>query len=214
MVHLDPHNTSVKGTYCPKTPIPPQLRNFGRYPNTVDWLPGDILLFSDVKPGFIGKTIQKVQTDCGYAPADAMWQHAAIYVGNEHMCEAVFPKLRFHPIYGDVTKRYIRVRRMPDLTREHRYEIAIIGLTKLGSWYGWPELMQVLKLRGRMWVGQKSVNQRLFKRICSQHVTASYGKAIGAVLSKNAGFDRATTPADLSLTTDLQDVAVHWQQIV
>lgn len=211
--YLHPEEKQVRGTYQPKSPIPPELREFGKFPNTHQWLPGDVLLFGEATPGFVGKTIRKVQVDCGFAITEARWQHAALYIGNDYMVEAAFPKVRFHPIFDDVMNRCILVRRMPDLPLQKRHEIAVAALTKLGTWYGWPELLQVFALRGRMWIKPKKVNRRTFSRICSQLVAHSYATATGKVLCVDAGFERATTPADLALTRQLDDVPVYWQEI-
>ncbi len=213
MPYLDPGDRNTTGEFHPKSPIPPALRAFGRYPNTDEWLPGDIILFSDTQPGLVSRMIQKVQADCGYAPAHAMWQHAAIYIGNEHLCEAVWPRIRVHPLFDAVQGRYICVRRMAQLSSEQRFGIAISCLTKLGGQYGWPELLRILVERGRMWRSRSTVNRRPISLICSQHCAAAYASVTGTVLSIHAGLERATTPADLALTTQLIDIPVCWRRI-
>ena len=142
-----------------------------------------------------------------------MWQHAAIYVGREHVCEAVWPRIRFHPIYDRVESHCIRVRRMQGLTETQRHEVAISALTSLGAYYGWPELARVLLERGRMWRHRKSVQQRTFSRICSQLCATAYASAVGKVIATSSGMKRATTPADLSLTAQLVDVPLVWRRI-
>lgn len=209
---LDPARLNATGTFSPVGPRPPALRQFGYYPNTDDWLPGDIILFSAVAPAFSGRMIRTFQERCGYAPEDARWQHAAIYVGQERICEAVTPRVRFQPLHDRVGTHLIRVRRLPGLNTDRRYAVAINALAHLGERYGYGEIFRLLRYGHLFWKKPVTVRAAPFRTICSQLCANAYALGIDVVLAAN-GTQFAATLADISLTSQLSDVPVHWRAI-
>jgi hypothetical protein len=77
--------------------------------------------------------------------------------------------VRSRSLYMDVPGSLFRVRRRPGLTDEHRYQIAMSALRKLGIRYNWTA---ALSLGLRAWLGnpwnQSSYPRRKRAAICSQ----------------------------------------------
>jgi len=213
MPPLDPADTTTIGAFVPRGPIPPAVRSFGRYPNSDDWKPGDVILFSDVTPDFSGRMIRKVQSANGFHQQHACWEHAALYLGHDQVCEAVWPKVRVVSLGEIILGKRLLVRRRDGLSDDQRFAIAIHGAAKTGSWYGWPDILRLGLARASMWRLRGEVPQRIATRICSQHCADAYAASIGVVLATAAGLQRATTPADLAMTAQLQDVSLCWRSL-
>ena len=88
--YLDPRRTEdITEEWIPPGPIPGKVRQFGFYPNVDDWLPGDLILVSNIQPNWTHHVIERVQKLGGYSENDARWHHAAVYLGsNGEICEA------------------------------------------------------------------------------------------------------------------------------
>lgn len=210
---LDPADTEIQGHFTPLGPLPTRLREFGRFPNSDEWRVGDIILFSDCRPGLVARSIREVQTATGYALEDARWQHAAIYVGQQNLCEAVWPRIRFHPIFDRIGSQMIRVRRFrEDISPDQRYELAINAMSHIGMFYGWAELPRLLLRRGQGWLRPGSLRTRPVSLICSVLCANAYMTTLSRVITSHSA-QVATTPADLSLTDQLVDVPVCWRRL-
>ncbi len=196
----------------PNGPVPPDLRKFGWYPQTEPWLPGDLILLHSVRPSLISRLIISGQHTGGYPPVDARWHHAAVYVGDDYLCEATLCGVRYRPIYSYVGARLIRVRRDPRLKPDQRYKIAITAMARLRRAYSWIDLLRlgVQSLMG-FWRPRRMV-LGTFGLICSQLYADAYQATTGRVLT--SGGRQIATPADLSLTEILVDVQFGWKRIV
>ena len=118
---LNPADQHTTGQWSPSGPIPPPLRQFGRFPNVRDWFPGDLLLFSAVHPNWISKSIIRGQENGGYAAEDARWHHVAVYLGDGiSICEATSTGVHHAPIYPYLGEYLLRVRRDPTHMRIQR----------------------------------------------------------------------------------------------
>lgn len=213
---LDPENRTVTGLWKPPGPIPPHLRQFGRFPDTSLWLPGDLLLFNAVHPGWIAQSIIQGQQRGGYAEEDARWHHAAVYLGDGiSICEAVACGVRHRPIYAYILGNYrLRIRRDCALTPEDRWKIAIHSLTRLGSPYGF--IRGILSLSYQSFTGYWQSRGKLpilgaRAVICSQLYNDSYSLGTGRLLIPSP--TGTVKPADLSLTSKLADIATTWLTI-
>jgi hypothetical protein len=79
---LHPSAEAIPGaTWIPPGPIPRALRAFGKFPNLDQWRPADLLLVASITPDAAVPQIVNAQARGGYAPEDARWQHAAVYIG-------------------------------------------------------------------------------------------------------------------------------------
>ena len=113
---LDPVDTTITGLWTPPGPIPIALREFGRFPDTRLLRPGDLVLVSSLRPNWIERTIIGVQLKAGFAPSDARWHQAAIYLGYDRICELKMSRPAVVPLYRYVVSYSLRVRRDPSLS--------------------------------------------------------------------------------------------------
>jgi hypothetical protein len=212
---LDPADLTTTGQWIPPGPIPQSLRQFGRFPDVSKWLPGDLLLFSAVHPGWIPQSIIRGQERGGYAPEDARWHHAAVYLGDGiSICEAVAKGVRYIPIYPYILGNYrLRIRRDNTLTSEERWKIAMQSLTRLRSPYGFSGIVSLARQSWRgYWQSRGSLPPLgAGAVICSQLYSDSYSMVTGRLLVKTS--TGTVKPADLSLTLQLTDVATPWLEI-
>ena len=135
---LDPSQTgsALIAKSVPNT-LPIQVRRFGYLPDFGLWRPGDVLLFSAVRQTRAHQAIVRVQENMGYHPVDARWHHAAVYIGDHYMCEAVPSGVRYHSVVDFVPDRKILVRRDSSLPARDGFRIAIRALMRLSKPYGW-----------------------------------------------------------------------------
>ena len=207
--YLNPAVEGASGSWQPPGPIPKRLRHFGRFPNTGDWQPGDLLLFSAVRPSLASRAIIRTQEKGGFLECHARWHHAAVYLGHDHLCEAVlWGGVRYEPIYAYVGSHLIRVRRDERLTDIQRYEITIRSLALLKENYS----VRRLPLLAFYGVAGYWTRNRLPPDtptvICSQLFSHAYGLATGRYVANPAAIP--VVPADLSMTDVLTDVKTDW----
>jgi len=143
---LDPRTaTSVGSSWKPSEPLAIEIRRFGFYPNCGDWLPGDLLLVSEVIPDWIHRQITDAQVRAGYHADDARWQHAAIYMGDGRICEAGTHGVQYASIAKYVGKHQLRVRRDSFLTSDERWKLAIRAVVRLGERYNFAAILSVYR---------------------------------------------------------------------
>ncbi len=212
--YLDPRNRVTVGTWQPKEPIPEWIRGFGLYPDTSSWLPGDLILVSNIEPNWSHKIIEWVQRKGGYSNDDARWHHAAVYLGDDSICEADTDGVKYKPIYRYVKgKHLIRVRRDNDLDLNTRWRIALRSMTKLKEAYGFLYLPSLLDsaISGFWQPNSKSLRVPSHAKICSQLYADAYSTVTGKVLYNTSSGE--ITPAFLSLTSQLSDINSHWLEV-
>jgi hypothetical protein len=199
--------------WVPTEPIPVRLRDFGFFPNTDDWLPADLLLVAPVRPDWIHRQITIAQLHGGYAKQDAQWQHAAVYMGDGYVCEAGTSGVRYAPVFDYVGEHLIRVRRDPRLTPDERWRLAIQAVVRLGDPYDFRAIFSIY--RDSLTMPVSSTLRAQFSRrkraiICSHLYAEAYRAVTPRMLSRSTG---VATPATLSLSNELQDVALYWKTI-
>lgn len=176
-------------------------------------MPGDVLLYAAINPDMVGRTIAGVQRRAGFDDRDAQWTHAAVYLFDDIVVEAVPGRgVVTRTIYEDVPHRLVRLRRPPQLDEAERYRIALRALRMLGAGYshGGIVAMAVGMWRG-LWNRPMSLtDDRLV--ICSKVFHDAY---IEERLAPLAGCQVGTpaTPAHLSATPDLLDVKLGWLKL-
>lgn len=134
----------------PNGPLPQPTRAFGFCIDFEALLPGDLILFSSVNAGFIGKAIRKIQEIGGYNSDDASWEHAAIYIQADTICEAVRSGVKIGSIFGYMGSHRIRIRRNPKLSVDERWSLVVNAIQQRDYAYGY---LSVLSLAIKAHIG-------------------------------------------------------------
>jgi hypothetical protein len=213
-IEIDPARAKGDSRGDARIPIlPPATRGFGFVPNLSQLMPGDLILSRSTSPGFIDSRIAAAQTSGGFSPSDARWTHAAVFVYDDQIVEALpFKGIVQQSIYGYVPTEIMRVRRKPDLSDGDRLKIAFYAMKNLGRRYGHGDALAVgIDLAKGLW-SKGALTTNRFIVICSQ----LYFDAILEVTHRrlaNCPTESPTTPAHLSATTDLLDTSVDWHRV-
>lgn len=211
---LDPKETAQTGAArLAPTVLPDAVRKFGYLPDFVLWQPGDLLLFSSVRPSFMQRRIVEAQRRLGYAPEHARWHHAGVYIGDRYVCEAVPGSVRYRPVAEFVPGYLIRARRDLELKGEQAFRVAMRAVMRLSKPYSYWRAIDV-------WLRSLSrrdlpLNYRIRGHghaiVCSQLFHDAYMEAIGRTLVDRA--DTTAPPAELSACAGLDDVRSAWSPL-
>jgi len=193
--------------------LPPHVREFGYVPDFSLCMPGDLVLFSSTTPGFVDKQIELTQRLIGLADEHARWTHAAVFLYEDFIIEAVpKPGVVTRSLYQDIPTSRLRIRRCPNLQNEERYRIALCAQRMLGSRYDAAVAISAgLRARFNAW------NRYWFRVarptiVCSKVFYDAHVEITRRLLS-DCPLDDLVTPAHLSATTDLQDVEIPWLKV-
>jgi hypothetical protein len=213
---LDPerNNITPTGNWKPSGPIPSRVRQFGFFSNIDDWLSGDLLLVNSTSPGWISRQIISAQKRGGYSDDDSRWHHAAMYIGEATLCEATGAGVHLTPLFGYIGSHRLRLRRDAGLTLDQRYRVVIKALARLRNSYSRRMILQMLvdSFKGFWNDADRSVS--FFGRravICSQLYADAYAMATSRLIASTPTLQ--ITPAALSESTQLTDVALSWKTI-
>jgi hypothetical protein len=209
---LDPEVEGSVGTISLPDPKPHTIRRFGRFPSTDLLYPGDLLLFSAVKPELTSRLIASAQMRGGFANEHARWTHAAVYVGRNYVVEAVEKGVQYERLYGYVGGHRLRARRDPDLSVEQRYEIVIQALTRIRERYSYGALPRLMWGSVKGYWNQNPGLENTSAVICSQVYADSYALVTSKLVVP--GMSGNVKPCDLSVTPHLNDVKLEWRQVV
>lgn len=193
--------------------LPPATREFGFVPDLTQLMPGDLILSRSTSPGFIDSRIAAAQTSGGFSPNDARWTHAAVFVYDDQIVEALpFKGIVQQSVYSYIPAEIMRVRRKPNLPDGDRLKIAFYAMKNLGRRYGHSDALAVgIDLAKGLW-SKGTLTTNRFIVICSQ----LYFDAILEVTHRrlaNCPTESPTTPAHLSATPDLLDIGVDWHRV-
>lgn len=198
----------------PTVPVDRALRKFGYCLDVASLLPGDLVLVSAREPGLVAAAITHVQTMGGYAPEDARWQHAAVYVGDGAICEAVRSGVKVSLLHDYVPSHRMRFRRAPQLMGEKGWSMAVQALKRKDVRYGYWSVLRLLQrsLRGYMRLAVPLDAPFPAPAVyCSQLYADAFFRTTSVMLgTRNGEF----TPASLSLDQTLVDVPVNWLKII
>lgn len=208
-VNPNPNNASQ----LPPQQLPRDVRKFGFIPDCTLWKPGDLLLFSSVRRDSWQDRIVTAQKNLGFTPQHAEWHHAAVYVGDRHVCEARPGGTRYRPVDDLVVDHRIRARRGVRIIGNDGFRIAIFAMTRLGWPYDYKTafLSWIDALLGRLnRVGPVRTQQRRAVQ-CARLFHDAYLEATGySVVNKP---DPVVMPAALSGCGGLMDVPSQWLKL-
>ena len=213
-VWLDPAKTSLAVPHPdpPGEQLPPEVRDFGFIPDLDALRPGDVLLVSDTREPFISRQITAVQRKAGFDDWHSQWHHAAVYVGNNLICEAQRKGVQAVPIFRYLTgKHRLRVRRDPNIDELVGYKLALAAALKLKYRYSLASVVQLyFQAKSWGWNGSSGAPRVVSDRatICSQLFADAYGVATEKTLDIKAS--PAVSPAHLSTNKTLADVHINW----
>lgn len=192
--------------------VPEAVRKFGRYPDLDVLQPGDLILVSPVKRGFNAKLIAGAQSAV-HAPFDAQWIHAATYLGDNSLVEIDGGGVRVEDLHRYVPTHRLLFRRVKSLSGNPvdeltGYRIAVSALKAFKTRYAHFDLLPFARAalaRGRP---DHRIRPRDPAAICSTYFNDAVAQVLGrgAVSAKRNPF----SPADLSASTNMLDLAVDW----
>lgn len=193
--------------------LPPALRRFGFVPDLDALLPGDLILFRSANPGIAQRAIAGAQSRAGFSDDDSRWTHAAVFLFGDLVVEAVpWSGVVQRSLYIDIPHKIWRVRRRTSLQDIDRHRIALRALSMLGARYshrGAFELAAEL-FRGLWNPGDLTAHRNIL--ICSEVFHDAYVTVTRGLLD-GCRVGNTITPAHLSATPDLDDVAVEWLRL-
>ena len=211
---LDP--SRVQGAQLhpdPPDELPPSVRAFGFVPTLDRLRAGDLLLVSPLKSNLVAGAIQTVQLLAGFVETHARWHHAAVYVGNDLICEAQVTGVVTESLYkyctGDCLLRFRRDNGMQALDS---CRLALEVALKLKYRYSWASILQLLWQAHAGW-GSRAAPRRLSARatICSQLYADAYGVVTKSTLDSSATV--GVTPAHLAANRTLADIPMDWLSV-
>lgn len=210
---IDPSNAVAgDGTLSKKT-LPHSARQFGLVPNVGHLLPGDLILMRDRNLRIGSRLIAHAQERAGFGGNDSRWTHAAIYLYDDFLVEAVpLRGIRARTLYMDIPAKILRVRRRMELAESARYQIALRALRLIGSRYS---ILSALKMGWGMLSGlwNDDAARRLDTVvICSNAFSDAYADITKSVL-RGCPVGESVLPAHLSATDDLEDIEVGWVKV-
>lgn len=192
--------------------VPPRIRRFGRIPDVSTLHPADLVLFSALKPKAGSKIIQRAQEAGGYAPDHATWHHAAVYLGDGLILEALIGGVTYRQLYVYSETHRMRFRRDVNLTPQERYRIAIHSMKRLRERYSILKLPRVWLNLTRATVRPASTIRGTRATICSQLYADAYMETTNRNVCRLGHFTDVP-PAELSASSVLSDVHVPWIRV-
>lgn len=211
---LDPHNTGQAVAHPDPQGLllPPRVRAFRFVPSVGNLRSGDLLLVSKLGQPLVSEAIRRVQLRAGFEKWHAQWHHAAVYVGDDQICEAQLSGVRVGSIYdySDGTYR-LRFRRDPKLSDLLSCRLALDAALKLNYRYSFLSVLQLLWQASNGWRGDRPRVLSRRATICSQLYADAHGSVSETTLDAEARL--GMTPAHLSRNKTLEDIPMQWMAL-
>jgi hypothetical protein len=194
--------------------LPAAARKFNFVPDVKPCLPGDLVLSRAAGAAGASGSITEAQHSAGFAPEHAAWTHAAVFLYDDMVVEAVPRRgVLQRSIYEDVPDRVLRIRRRTTLAETDRLKLALRALSMLGKRYShWGVIQLGMHLLGGLWNRDAFAGNRHVV-ICSEVFHDAFAHVTRGTLS-GCPVNTPITPAHLSFTPDLEDVDVSWLKLV
>lgn len=154
-VHLGMARPTDAGDALPAQ-LPWYLRSFGFLPDTTAWRPGDLILVCAVRSRWRWRLIQAAQQVSVDTAEHARWHHAAVYLGDFVVAEAVGGRgVRVGYLYPYLSRFLLRVRRPLEADAELGQRLALQAAIASGKRYDW---------RGFWRLGAQAIRRRGWRR--------------------------------------------------
>jgi hypothetical protein len=212
---IDPRSRPEAAETVSLTPVPGAARRYGFVPDLRVCRAGDLILSRPISLGWLDRQIVRAQTQAGLALADSCWTHAAMFLYEDFILEAVPRKgVITRSLYEDIPTSVLRVRRRPELKDEERYMIALCAQKMLGTRYGVGAALSLgwrSIIRGGLWNRDW---RPLFRSavICSQVVYDAHAEITRKML-EGCPLHGDIMPAHLSASNDLEDISIPWVKL-
>jgi hypothetical protein len=184
------------------------VRTFGYVPSLFDLEPGDLVLTSRCEPDAVSTFIRTYQAE-DFDEAFSRWTHAAIYVEDGVIVEAVRKGVIVNKLLNYIPSHRLLVRRHSSLDQSDRMKIALQACLRIGQTYEMQAVRSFIDIY--LSRGRPTLLPRRY-RICSQIFidALTYGpvKALSAV-----PFTGEATPAHLAACPDFTNVQLKWIKI-
>lgn len=208
---LDPNSIADASREVSIPLLSPKTRKFGYVPAIDQLLPGDLVLYSE--SDFVARLIDNWQRRAGFSNDDARWSHAAVYLDDGFVVEAI-PKggVVQRSIYEGIPSGLMRFRRLVGLSDIDRYRIALRALSRLGRSYSISRVPKLSLSLGRgLWNRVAAPDEKGIV-ICSQIYHDSIVEITRSYLDQ-CPVDAAVTPAHLSYSGSMIDLEIGWLRL-
>lgn len=191
--------------------LAPAVRRFGYVPAVDRLLPGDLVLYSG--GSLASPVIATMQQTAGFAAHHARWSHAAVYLEEGLVVEAVVRGgVVQRSLYDGVHQGLMRFRRPRELSDIDRYRVALRALSRIGKGYSVSKIPNLaLRMARGLW---RPLQQPELKGmvICSQVYHDALVEITRGYLDK-CPVDSPVTPAHLSCSDSFDDVDIGWKKV-
>lgn len=185
---------------------------FGYAPDMSAPRPGDVVLTRARAAIDIGGHILDFAQRRKASPDAAFWSHAALYLGDNLVVEAVPSAIRIGNLTDYVPSHFLDFRTLDSLTDQQRYEICIQACSKIGQPYSRAQIVKIAKhILLDLNPAQLEIDVE-DEYICSHLIFESYLFAINLGIA-TPGAAKRVRPADLAETQLLSKPTVGWVKI-
>lgn len=205
----------LDGTVSPNRRLPESIRRAGYIPHLDDFSVGDLILYWPRRPKWRHRIIYNTQCTA-YDDEQARYVHAAVYLDDFLVCEAVGSGVRTDTLLDALSDYRLLVRRPKYREDEDGFKVAMRSLMRLRQGYSYGYLWTVFRhaLSGLHKDRFPGINDRFgagLATICSMLYADSFAEATNrAAVNMGAGI---VLPADLAASDTFETVAMRWRRL-